>query len=563
MSLKLGRRSFLGSMGAASAALVGAGKLGALAPATTGAAHAVGAGNVGSLSSPGYPHVDGSPIVAIKSGLGSTGRPWEELGVTPCVNTNGTVTVFGGSVQKPEVMELTRMGNMHFYLVDDLEAKAGDWLAKLCKQPEGHTGLIVNGAAHAALIGYAGMMTEDYRERIGNIPDLAGFPKTEVIIQQSHTGNFDHQIRMTGAKLVVVNGRDEMLAAINPRTVAIHFLNIQSGGQGSVNGPDTCQIAKQHNIYTFCDASADVPPKERLWEYPAVGFDMTTFSGGKDICGPQAAGLLFGRKDLIRFALLNTSPQENTIGRASKVGKETMFGMMKAVEMFVNQDYAAVLRGYDAKAKTISDALAPYGVKAQPRRFFMDCAGQAAPLGNVSPSYSWTWDPEQVKITSADITKGFGETKPVCIGMPPGGSMGAGGLSGRSDPNWTGPTDSGGGRARPAGGGRGAPGAAGAAAAGGRGGRGGRGAAAAGAPGAAAAPAAAVAAVPFDPCARGGGGGRGGGGAGNSFGFSTWLLKDGEDKYIANRLVEIFNAAGVKKVGAAKPAAKAAAAKKA
>jgi hypothetical protein len=105
---------------------------------------------------------------------------------------------------------------------------------------------------------------------------------------------FDHQIRQTGAKLVEVETREEMIAAINPKTVAIHFTNILSDN-GKISGPETVAIAKAHNIYTFNDAAADVPPKERLWEYPAIGFDMVTFSGGKDIRGPQASGILIGK----------------------------------------------------------------------------------------------------------------------------------------------------------------------------------------------------------------------------------------------------------------------------
>ena len=107
---------------------------------------------------------------------------------------------------------------------------------------------------------------------------------------------------------MVVRTREEMIDAINPRTVAIHFTNIQAG-EGQVKGPETVAIAKAHKIYTFCDASADVPPVSRLWEYPAVGFDMVTFSGGKDICGPASTGILIGRQDLIhQLALLNMSP---------------------------------------------------------------------------------------------------------------------------------------------------------------------------------------------------------------------------------------------------------------
>jgi L-seryl-tRNA(Ser) seleniumtransferase len=510
MNLKYGRRSFLSSLGTLGAGLFGSSKLNALAPA---ASHA------GSMSSPGLPLVDGHPVAPTTKGFGSTGNPWDELGVTPMVNIQGTVTVIGGSVMKPEVMEAIRMGNMHFCVIDDLLVKSGKWIANLCKAPEGYTALVTEGCAAAILCGYAGMLTEDYNERMVNIPDLRGFPKTEVIIQQGHRDNFDHQIRQTGVKLVVVNTKDELIAAINERTVGIHFNHIQSN-RSPLTAEEVIAIAKAHNIYTFCDASADVPPKERLWELPALGFDIVAFSGGKDICGPQATGFMIGKENLLHWAQLNMSPQENRIGRVCKVSKESLFGLLKALELFVHQDYDATLRKYDEKADTISKALAKYGV-TMTRTYDGDA------LGNVSPHYTWTWDPDQVKLTGQDIAQKLGETKPVAIGAPPGLGMGAGGMSGRSDPNWTGPND----YDIPRGGGRG-----------------GRGGAAAGAP-ASAAPGAATE------------GGRGrGGGPPNSFGFSTWLLKDGEDKYIANRLVQIFKEAGAKPVVMSKPTATKAAA---
>lgn len=501
MNLRMGRRSFLSALGAVSAGLFGPSKL--TAAATTK--------NMSSMSSPGVPFVDGHPITPITKSFCSTGNPWEELGVTPMINIQGTVTVIGGSVMKPEVMEAIRMGNMHFCVIDDLLVKSGKWLANLCKAPEGYTALVTEGCAAGILVSYAGMLTEDYNERMVNIPDLRGFPKTEVIIQQGHRDNFDHQIRQTGVKLVVVNTKDELIAAINERTVGIHFNHIQSN-RGQVSAEDVIAIAKAHNIYTFCDASADVPPKERLWELPALGFDIVAFSGGKDISGPQATGFLIGKENLLHWALLNMSPQENRIGRVCKVGKESLFGLLKAVELFVNQDYEATLRKYDDKADTITRALKKYGV-TMTRTYNGDA------LGNVSPHYTWTWDPGQVNITGQEIMQKLGETKPVAIGAPPGLGMGAGGVSGRPDPNWNGPNDFDIPRGK-----------------GGGGGRGGRAGAGAGV-GAPVAPGTAQAA------------GRGGrGGPPNSFGFSTWLLKDGEDRYIANRLVEIFKEAGVKPV---------------
>lgn len=422
--------------------------------------------------------VDGSPIVPITKGLGSTGDIYAELGVKPLININGTVTVIGGSVMKPEVMELIRRGNEHFVLIDELEVAAGKFIANLCKSPAGYTGLVTGGAAAAMVVGYAGMMTEDLEPRIKACPDLTGFPRTEVIIQKSHRYAFDHQIRQTGAKLIEVVTREEMIAAINPKTVAIHFTNIQSD-RGKVSGPETVAIAKAHGIYTFNDASADVPPVSRLWEYPAVGFDMVTFSGGKDICGPQASGILIGKEELIHWALLNMSPQEDRIGRCCKVGKETIFGLLKALEIFVNQDYEATLRMYDARAQVITDAVKRFGVVAKPREF------NPQALGNVTPRYSWQIDPTKLKITGAEVMQALADTKPVGIG-----SMGAGasGMRGR-DPQ---------------------------------------------------AEAAAAAAGPNAPQRRRGGGR---GGDPNSFGFAVWQIKDGEDKVIADRLVEIFAAA--------------------
>ena len=137
MNLKFGRRSFLSALGAVGAGLFGSSKL--------NAAGADCEQRMDSMTSPGLPLVDGHPITPITKGFCSTGNPWAELGVTPIVNINGTVTVIGGSVMKPEVMEAIRMGNMHFCVIDDLLVKSGKWLANLLKAPEGYTALVTEG----------------------------------------------------------------------------------------------------------------------------------------------------------------------------------------------------------------------------------------------------------------------------------------------------------------------------------------------------------------------------------------------------------------------------------
>ena len=137
------RRSFLAALGLTSGSV--------FAPAELKAAS-----GFAKKHKPSSPSLDGSPIVPITSGLGCTGDIYAELGVTPLVNINGTVTVIGGSVMKPEVMELIRRGNEHFVLIDELEIAAGKFIAKLCKSPAGYTGLVTGGAAAAMVVGYAG-----------------------------------------------------------------------------------------------------------------------------------------------------------------------------------------------------------------------------------------------------------------------------------------------------------------------------------------------------------------------------------------------------------------------
>jgi seryl-tRNA(Sec) selenium transferase len=458
MNLKFGwnRRSFLAAVGAIWGGLFAPGELNA-------------AGISGKKRKSSLPPVDGSPIVPITTGLGSTGDIYAELGITPLVNINGTLTVIGGSVMKPEVMELIRRGNEHCVSIDELEIAAGKFIAKLCKSPVGYTGLVTGGAAAAMVVGYAGMMTEDLEPRMRDIPDVSSFPRNEVIIQKSHRYPFDHQIRQTGAKLVEVETREEMIAAINPKTVAIHFTNILSD-KGKVSGPETVAIAKAHSIYTFNDAAADVPPKERLWEYPAIGFDMVTFSGGKDIRGPQASGVLIGKEELIRYSLLNMSPQEDRIGRCCKVGKETILGLLKALEIFVSQDFDAELRMYDARAQVITDAVKKFGVTPLPREF------NPQALGNVTPRYSWRIDPSKLNTTGPEVMQKLADTRPIAVG-----SMGAGasGMRGRN-PDAPAVDDHSSRQGHPR-----------------------------------------------DP---------------NTFGFAVWQLKEGEDKLIADRLVEIFSA---------------------
>src|SRR6266571_9208356 len=161
---------------------------------------------------------------ATVSGFGQTCNPYDELGVTAAINCQGTMTMLGGSILRPELETVMAMAGRHFVSIPDLEVAAGKRIAEMLKLPEGYTALVTSGAAAAIQSGLAGILTGDNEALIRQLPDLTGM-KSEVIIQKSHRNPFDHQLRNTGIKLVVIETRDELLAAINEKTAMMHFSN--------------------------------------------------------------------------------------------------------------------------------------------------------------------------------------------------------------------------------------------------------------------------------------------------------------------------------------------------
>src|SRR6478672_5627873 len=103
-----------------------------------------------------------------------------------------------------------------------------------------------------------------------------------------------------------------MEAAIGPKTAMMLFFN-DADPKGQVHSEQFAAIGKKHGVPTLNDAAADVPPVENLSKYTKMGFDLVAFSGGKNIRGPQSAGLLLGRKDLIAAARMNSSPNSDSI----------------------------------------------------------------------------------------------------------------------------------------------------------------------------------------------------------------------------------------------------------
>src|SRR6058998_2685579 len=342
---------------------------------------------------------------AVKSGFGHSDNPYEELGLTTVINCEGTMTMLGGSLPHPELEAVMMQAGRHFVSIPELEVAAGNKIAEMLKLPDGYSALVTSGAAAAIQSGLAGILTGDNETFIRQIPDLTGM-KSEVIIQKSHRNPFDHQLRTTGVKLIEVESRDELRQAINTRTAMMHFSNF-ANSQGQIKVDEWVKLAKEYKVPCMNDAAADTPPVSHLWDYANMGYDLITFSGGKAIRGPQCAGLLIGRKNLVANALLNNSPHEDTLGRSQKVGKEEIIGMIKALELFLSEDHDALAKEWQDRLERISQQITK--VPGVSTSFF------TPEIANHVPHMQITWDPGHINLTPTDASKILRSSKPSIV----------------------------------------------------------------------------------------------------------------------------------------------------
>jgi L-seryl-tRNA(Ser) seleniumtransferase len=202
--------------------------------------------------------------------------------------------------------------------------------------------------------------------------------------------------------LVLVETREELEAAINEKTAMLWYLNANTY-DGKISPEEFVAIGKQYNVPTMNDCAADVPPVENLWKYTAMGFDLVCFSGGKALRGPQSAGLLLGRKDLIAAARLNAPPRAN-IGRGMKVNKEEILGMLVALELFLAKDQQQEWKVWEDRIAHIHGTMKTIqGVNTK-----ID----VPKIANHTPTLNMTWDTGKVRISGDELKKALRQGNP-------------------------------------------------------------------------------------------------------------------------------------------------------
>ncbi len=248
--------------------------------------------------------------------------------------------------------------------IETLQAQASKTIAALTGAESGY---VTSGASAGLLLATSACLAGLDPARMAGLPGGVE-SRNEVLVARGQRNSYDHAVRAAGAQLVEIGLPDrgsgagvrdteawEYDAAITNKTAAILY-TAGAGARPSVH--EVAAVAQAARIPVIVDAAAELPPQSNLQAFIEAGADLVIFSGGKAIGGPQASGILCGRRDLIMSAALQHldmdvlwdlwSPPSNLIdksrlgglprhgiGRSCKVGKEEIAGLLTALDLFV------------------------------------------------------------------------------------------------------------------------------------------------------------------------------------------------------------------------------------
>jgi D-glucosaminate-6-phosphate ammonia-lyase len=312
---------------------------------------------------------------------------YTRIGVRPFINLTGTLTINGGALELPEVREACHRAADYAVDIDELMEKAGARIAELlgCE-----AAIVTSGAAAALSHATAACLVGTDPELMQQLPDLTGL-RDEVIMPRESRNVYDHAFRSWGTRVIEVDTVEAFHAALGPRTAMVAVLGTGEA-RGAVRLEAIVAAAHKVGVPVIVDAAAELP--RRPDPYLARGADLVAYSGGKSMRGPQCAGLLLGRKDLVWAAFMNGAPH-HAVGRMMKVGKEEIMGMVAAVEYLMTRGIEQDYRMWKSWLQEISDIV----VKVPGVRTSLQDPAGASPY----PTMNIEWNPQQIGITAGEV----------------------------------------------------------------------------------------------------------------------------------------------------------------
>lgn len=294
---------------------------------------------------------------------------YERLGVRRIVNAMGRMTLLGGSTLPKEVLEAMREANECFVDMEELQNRAGEAVAKLLGAEDA---CVTSGCFAALVLAAAACMTRGDIQLMEKVPHTEGM-RNEVIIQRRLRTKYDRAMTVAGARLLEVGEEKgtqprHVEEAISERTAAIHFL-APGGREGTVPLEEVLRIAKRHGVPVIVDAAGQVLPIENLRRYVAMGADLVCY-GAKYFDGPNSAGVLCGRRELVEAAKLQTfvcfeSRGIRALGRGMKLDRQEVVGTVVALQRWMAMDHRARLQAQHERIERLVAGLNGIpGVKA-------------------------------------------------------------------------------------------------------------------------------------------------------------------------------------------------------
>ncbi len=345
-----------------------------------------------------------SAVAASKIMDGAKRDLFKELGIRTFINARGTITSMSGSLMHDYVLDTIRDTSKEFCMLDELQDKVGE---KIAEMTHAEAATVTSGAFSALTLGMAGILTGMDLEKVKQLPNLEGSGmKSEVIIQNTHRIDYNHALTNCGVKLVYVDTPEDVDRAVNEKTASMHFLG-SALNQGKINYEHWVALSRKHGLPATIDIAANIPPASNIWKFNEMGFSFTALSGGKAIRGPQSAGILMGKKDIIAAARLSAPPRGFNIGRGMKVNKEEIFGMYVALEQYLRRDHDKEWKEWEARVRRISDAAESVnGVQTE---------SYVPPIADHTPTLRISWDTEKIKLSGDELLEALSNGNPSIV----------------------------------------------------------------------------------------------------------------------------------------------------
>ncbi len=322
---------------------------------------------------------------------------FKDLGLRPLINCRGTYTVLTGSRALDVVAAAMVEASNHYVIMDELMEKVGARLAELTGAEWGY---VSSGCAAALTEVTAACIAGADPERMHRLPDTTGM-RNEVVIQAGHRNAYDRAMRLAGARMVEVTTLADLESAIGDQTVLVAVTGDQVH-LGEIPTETVIQVAKAKGVPCFVDAAAERPDVPNV--YLEMGADAVAYSGGKCLRGPQSAGLVLGRKDLLWAAYLNGAPHHG-VARPMKAAKEEIMGLLAAVEAWIRgRDHDAEWRMWEAYLETIRRAVA--GLPSVQTEI------EQPGVANVAPFLRISWDSRALGTTPAVVSRRLMDGEP-------------------------------------------------------------------------------------------------------------------------------------------------------